>query len=100
LELRIGDKITTCPNEITENLNRHFISAVEELVKQNNNINNFSNLEINYCPKTVFINPVTEEEVVELSKNLKGKLTAGVDDLLEKLVKLCIQQIKKPDTYL
>jgi hypothetical protein len=33
LELRIGDKITTCPTEITEKLNKHFISAVEELVK-------------------------------------------------------------------
>jgi len=100
LELRIGDKITKCPTKITENLNRHFISTVEELVKQNNNINNDSNLEINYCQKTVFINPVNEEEVVKLSKNLKGKLTAGYDDIPEKLVKLCIRQIQKPLTHI
>jgi hypothetical protein len=39
LELRIGDKIIMCPTDITEKLNRHFISTVEELVKQNNNSN-------------------------------------------------------------
>jgi hypothetical protein len=49
LELRIGDKITTCPTEITEKLNKHFISAVEELVKQNRNSNSYSSLEINHC---------------------------------------------------
>jgi hypothetical protein len=87
LELRIGDKITTCPTEITEKLNKHFISAVEELVKQNRNSNSFSSLEINHCSNTVFINPVTEEEVAKLSMNLKGKTTAGYDDIPENLVK-------------
>jgi hypothetical protein len=96
LELRIGDKITTCPTEITEKLNRHFISTVEELVKQNSNNNSYSNLEINHCPNTVFINPVTEEEVAKLSKNLEDKATAGYDDIPESLVKHCIQLIKKP----
>jgi len=100
LELRIGNKITSCPTEITENLNKHFISTVEELIKQNNNINNYSNLDINYCPQTVFINPVTEGEVVKLAKNLKGKLTAGLDDIPENLVKHCILQIKKPLTHI
>jgi hypothetical protein len=95
LELRIGDKITTCPTEITEKLNRHFISTVEELVKQNSNSNGYSNLEINHCSDTIFINPVTEEEVAKLSKNLKGKTTAGYDDIPESLVKHCIQLIKK-----
>src|SRR5215475_6526163 len=100
LELIIGDKITTCPIEITENLNRHFISSVEELIKQNININNVNNIKINQCQKTIFINPVTEEEVVMLAKNLKGKLTAGLDDIPENLVKICIRQIAKPLTHI
>ena len=96
LELRIGDKITTCPIEITEKLNEHFINAVEELVKQNRHSNSCNSLEINYCSNTVFISLVTEEEVVKLSVNLKGKTTAGYDDIPENLVKHCIQLIKKP----
>jgi len=39
LELRIGNKITTCPTEITEKLNEHFVNAVEELVQQNRHSN-------------------------------------------------------------
>jgi hypothetical protein len=37
LELRIGNKTFSNPTEITEKLNMHFISIVEELVKQNSN---------------------------------------------------------------
>jgi hypothetical protein len=93
LELRIGDKITTCPIEVAEKLNKHFISAVEDLVKQNRQSNSYSNLEINHCPNTVFTNPVTEE-VAKLCMNLKGKTTARYDDIPESLVKRCIQLIK------
>jgi len=78
LELGIGDKITTCPTEITEKLNEHFINAVEELVKQNRHSNSYSSLEINHCSNIVFITPVTEEEVTKLSMNLKGKPLLGM----------------------
>jgi hypothetical protein len=94
LELRIGDKITTCPIEIAEKLNEHFINAVEELVKQNEHSNSYSSLEINHCSNTCFINPVTEDEIAKLFMNLKGKTTSGYDDISESLVKRCIQLIK------
>ena len=94
LELRIGDKITTCPTEITGKLNEHFINAVEELVKQNGHNNSYSSLEINHCINTCYINPVTEDEIVKLSMYLKSKTTSGYDNIPEILVKRCIQLIK------
>jgi hypothetical protein len=42
----------------------------------------------------VFIYPVTEEDVISLTKSLKGKPTSGVDDVPENLVKQCIHPIK------
>jgi hypothetical protein len=87
LELRIGDQITSNPTEITDGLNIHFISTVEELVNNNLHSNSYKNLEINHCSNTVFIYPVSEDEVVNLCKNLKGKTTAGYDDIPENLVK-------------
>ena len=39
---------------------------------------------------------VSEDEVLNLCKNLKGKATAGYDDIPENLVKYCIHLIKKP----
>jgi hypothetical protein len=85
LELRIGNKIISNPTEITEKLNMYFISTVEELVKQNNNRRNYNNLEIKRCPNSIFIHPATEE-VISLTKSLKGKSTAGYDDTPERLV--------------
>ena len=50
--------------------------------------------------RSIFISPVTEEEVVSLAKNLKDKITTGYDDIPESLVKQCIQLIKGPLTHI
>jgi len=67
---------------------------VEELVKQNSN-GSVYNLKIKQCPNSIFIYPVTEE-VISLTKSLKGKPTAGDDDIPEDLVRQCMQSIKGP----
>ena len=58
LELRIGNKVISNPTEITDKLNTHFISTVEELVKQKRN-GSVYNLKIKQCPNSIFIYPVT-----------------------------------------
>jgi len=71
--------------EITEKLNMYFVNIMAELVKQNINNGSYNNSkqEIKHCPNSIFISPVTEEEVVSLAKNLKDKLTASYDDIPE-----------------
>jgi len=64
------------------------------LVKQKSN-GSVYNLKIKQCPNSVFIYPVTEE-MISLTKSLKGKPTAGDDDIPENLVKQCVQLIKGP----
>jgi len=98
LELRIGNKLISNRTEITDKLNTHFVSTVEELVKENSN-GSVCNLKIKQCPNSIFIYPVTEEEeeeVISLTKSLKGKPTAGDDDIPENVVKQCVQLIKGP----
>jgi hypothetical protein len=101
LKLRIGKNIISNPTEITEKLNMYSTNIVEELLKQNINRWTYKNLhqEIKHCPNSIFIPPVTEE-VVSLTKSLKGKHTAGYDDIAKSLVKQCIQLIKRPLTYI
>jgi hypothetical protein len=96
LELRIGNKTISNPTEITEKLNMRFISTVEELVKKNSNRKTDNKLEMTLCPNSIFIYPVTEEEVISLTKSLKGKPTADYNNIPESLVKQCIQLIKWP----
>jgi hypothetical protein len=68
---------------------------VEELVKQKSS-GSVCNLKIKHCPSSIFIYPVTEEEVINLTESLKGKPTAGDDDIPETLVKQRIHLIKGP----
>ena len=74
--------------EITEKLNKHFTNTVTELVQQNINKRSYNNVQyvIKHCSKSIFLFPVTEEEVVGLTKKLKNKITAGYDDIPESLV--------------
>jgi hypothetical protein len=57
---------------------------------------NMTNLKINTCPQTIFINPVSENEVQKVVKNLKGKCSSGFDGVTDSTVKKCVQFIEKP----
>jgi len=55
-----------------------------------------TNLKINTCPQTMFINPVSENEVGKVVKNLTGKCLSGFDGVMDFIVKKCVPFIKKP----
>ena len=57
---------------------------------------NMTNLKINTCPQTIFINPVSENEVEKVVKNLKGKRSPGFDNVTNSIAKKYVQFIKKP----
>jgi hypothetical protein len=69
------------------------------LIKQKNN-ESIYDLEIKHCPNSLFIYLVTEEEVISLTKSLKGKPTSGDNNIPENLVKQCIRLIKGPLTHI
>ena len=97
--MKIGNNNVSKPIQIAEKLNMYLTITLAELVQQSINKGSYNNTrqEINHCPNSIFISPLTEEEV-SLAKNLKDKLTAGYDDIPESLVKQCIQLIKWPLT--
>ena len=51
---------------------------------------------IKYNPNTMFVYPVTEDELNRVVSKLQGKSATGFDQIPEFLVKECIQYIKKP----
>jgi hypothetical protein len=94
LELKGGNKITSNPAEITDKLNSQFINTVKEMMKHNNG--SVYDLELTHCPNSIFIYPVTEEEVISLTKSLKGKPTSGDDDILDNQLNNVYIQLKGP----
>jgi potassium voltage-gated channel Eag-related subfamily H protein 8 len=53
-------------------------------------------LKIKESTNTVFLFPVTENEVEKVVKGLKNKLLAGIDEIPDYVVKQCIKLLKKP----
>jgi hypothetical protein len=81
------------PQKATEMLNSFFSGIADELSTQNSKTHNGQKVQqkINSCDNTIFIFPVTEDEVECVVKKLKGKLSAGFDEIPENLVKRCIK---------
>jgi hypothetical protein len=48
----------------------------------------------------MFLAPITEDVVLNVTSKLKGKFSSGYDEISEKLVKNSIQFIKKPVTFI
>jgi hypothetical protein len=65
---------------------------------QNHGYVSFSN--ITHNPNFMFLVPVTEDEVLKVTSKLRGKLSAGYDEIPNNIVKQCIQFINKPLTFI
>ena len=53
-------------------------------------------MKIKYNPNTMFVYPVTEDELNQAVSKLKGKSATGFDQIPEFLIKECIQYMKEP----
>jgi hypothetical protein len=68
------------------------VKSVEKLADQISGTHatyNTTNLKINTCPRTIFINPVSETEIEKVVRNLEGKCSSGFDDVTDSIVKKC-----------
>ncbi|PNF29254.1 hypothetical protein B7P43_G10478, partial [Cryptotermes secundus] len=90
------------PQKVANTLNSYFIDKVEELVEETRNRNNnrLPQLLVDRNPNSMYLFPISEDEIVLVVTKLKGKASAGVDEVPEFLLKACIQCIKKPLTFI
>jgi hypothetical protein len=101
IELRWGKNKISNPRAVAELFNSYFVETIEKLTDQNIGTHityNKTHLKINTCPQTMFINPVSENEVEKVVTNLKGKCSSGFDGVTDSAAKKCVQFIKKPLT--
>jgi len=64
--INTGDKIITNPQMISEKFNSYFTEVIKDLLSQANahNPQQYLRLQVNDCPATMFVAPVTESEVI------------------------------------
>jgi hypothetical protein len=94
-----NSKEITNLEKVAELFHSYFCTISEELLKKNGNrmpnpVN--QHFKIKESTKTTFLFPITESEVEKVAKGLKNKLSAGIDETPDYVVKQCIKLLKKP----
>ena len=102
IELMTAKGIEKNPQKVAELLNAHFVEAVDELIKQNKYLpyTPVKQSKIEYCSDSMVMFPITEQEVECEIRKLKGKSSAGHDEIPEHVVKQCAMFIKGPLTHI
>jgi len=88
--LKLGKSKISNPKVITEIFNSYFVETIEKLTEQNSGTHityNLTNIKINTYPQTMYITPVTEDEIEKVVKNLKGISSSGFDGVTDLIVK-------------
>lgn len=82
------------PSDIAELMNNFFIDIANNTTYKNLDIN-YSN-SISFNPKTIFLNPLSSEEITKIILSLKNSNATGTDGISTKIIKLCAQHFAKP----
>ena len=96
------DGITTSnPHLIANHFNQYFTNVRKNLSDQiPSNGSNFKDYLSNPNSSSIFLCPVTEEEVIDIVNNFPNKRSAGFDLITSSLLKGVFHAISKPLTYI
>jgi hypothetical protein len=74
-----------------------FVNSVDKLIHSNKycKIDHVATNDVTQNPNVLFLTPVTEDEVLQVTSKLKTKISGGYDEIPDMVVKQCIQIIKK-----
>jgi hypothetical protein len=95
--IRNSEEITH-PENIAELFNSYFCTIPEQLLKKKwNKMPDHENyhLKIKKSTKTMFFFSVTDSEVEKMAPGVKNKLSAGIDEIPDYVVKQCTKLLKK-----
>jgi hypothetical protein len=102
ISLEIDSELVMDQQDVSQKFNEFFINSVDKLIHLNKNrkIDHSTTNDVIQNPNVLFLVPVTEEEVLQVTSKLKTKTSAGYDEIPDMIVKQCIQFIKKPLTFI
>jgi hypothetical protein len=98
--IRNSEEITNTEN-VAQLFNSYFCTITDELLQKNGNkmLNSENhNLKRKESTKTMFVFPVTESELEKVAKGLKNKLSAGIDEIPDYVVKTVHKTAKETFT--
>ena len=100
-QIEINGQVTDNQQEIADKFNDYFINVGPTLANQvpTTDTKPLEFLE-HTCQNSIFLNPVTEEEVGDIISNLKNTDSIGYDNIPTKLLKFCSSELTQILTYI
>jgi hypothetical protein len=101
-KIEINDSVVQDPNKIANSFNNYFIKISQILtsnIEPSLNINN-SKIKLKFHNNSLYLEPIDENEIVNIVQLLKNTSSAGTDEITSKIVKSCLPYILKPLQYL
>jgi hypothetical protein len=94
--------LVTNPQHLSYQFNAYFMDSVDRILNLNKD-DKQGRLPLNKIslnPNSMFLVPITEEEVLKVMNKLKGKYSSGYNEIPATLIEHCIQFIKTPLTFI
>ncbi|PNF41670.1 hypothetical protein B7P43_G06970 [Cryptotermes secundus] len=95
IAIEIGSVLVTNPQLLSYHFNDHFVEIVDRMCTHTKDIR-----QVCVPANKMFVAPITEEEVLNVTGKLKNKYSSGFDEILVSLIKHCIQFINKLLTFI
>jgi len=94
IHLQHNSEAITDPQVISERFNNCFIDTTSDLLnKSGHNLTRAYKQGVKTHPAIMFVSPITEIEIKNILSKLKGKYSAGYDEIPEVLIKHCSEYI-------
>lgn len=98
-ELRVNNKKVTNPQDIVNCANDHFVNLPNKLAENfKNRVDHLINLNKEF--PTIFLDPVSENEIFNIINSLKVSNSCGIDSISSNMLKSIVQYIVVPLTFL
>lgn len=95
-EIEVNGHITSENSIISNEFNSYFVNLpklIRTSLKQHNSISKTSPITMN---DSIYLNPVTTTEIINVIQNLKQSNSVGPDDISIKIIKKCAHQLAEP----
>jgi hypothetical protein len=81
--------LVTNPQDVSQQFNEFFVNSIDRLIYLNKNckVDYATTNDAIQTQNVLFLDPDTDEEVLQVTSKLKTKITVGFDEILDTIVK-------------
>lgn len=99
IEIKVGTENNLCndASKVANEFNEYYATVASKLV---DNKDSQGTLFKNHCSFSMFMTPLTENDIIIAISKLKNKKCSGFDNVTDEMIKICHKPLIKPLLYL